>query len=93
MQLLDASSVTHTLPYTLATVLPLHSDGQVLIYPTFVPNRLLPDGPLVHHEHPAGSTKINDRTDLVIMPLAIFTRVDREIPSPPSCNSVIPRTH
>ncbi|KRZ52142.1 hypothetical protein T02_2984 [Trichinella nativa] len=39
---------------------------------------------LVHHDDWAGSTKISDLTDLVIIPLEIFTRAERATPSMPS---------
>ncbi|KRX37638.1 hypothetical protein T05_12974 [Trichinella murrelli] len=39
---------------------------------------------MVHHDDWAGSTKISDLTDLVIIPLEIFTRAERATPSMPS---------
>ncbi|KRY56238.1 hypothetical protein T03_4226 [Trichinella britovi] len=36
---------------------------------------------MVHHDDWAGSTKISDLTDLVIIPLEIFTRAERATPS------------
>ncbi|KRZ96464.1 hypothetical protein T08_10684 [Trichinella sp. T8] len=49
---------------------------------------------LVHHQDPAGSTKINDRTDPVISPVEIFTRAEKVTPSLQICSSVIlPRAH
>ncbi|KRZ00048.1 hypothetical protein T11_7683 [Trichinella zimbabwensis] len=47
------------------------------------------DGLLVHYRDPAGFTRINDRTDLVVMSPEV-ARVEREFPTPLSCISGVP---
>ncbi|KRX35338.1 hypothetical protein T05_2492 [Trichinella murrelli] len=39
---------------------------------------------MVHHDDWAGSTKISDLTEIVIIPLEIFTRAERATPPMPS---------